>query len=155
MPRRGGRLTYMEEQFAEHYARTGDATYAATKAGYSTPRSRGSENAHDPAIIARVSQLRRAKLASASLEAVDVLVEGMRDTKAPRQARNNAAATILKYAAHDDGASETKDPHEMTPDELGKALLDAKLRAAALESVKADRARPVLEQEAAEPDIFE
>jgi hypothetical protein len=137
----------MEETFAQHYARTGDATYAATKAGYSNPQPRGSENAHDPAIIARASQIRRAKLAQASIEAVDTLVDGMRDAKAPRQARNTAAGLILKYAVGDDGGSEAKDPHEMSSDEIARALQAAKLRAEALESVKADRSRPILDNE--------
>lgn len=154
MPYKGGRLTRMEEQFAQHYARTGDATYAATKAGYGSPAHRGSENANDPAIMARAAQIRRAKLATASIEAVDTLVAGMRDTKAPRQARNTACGLILKYAVGDEAGAQAKDPHEMTPEEINEALRASRLRAEALESVKADRARPVLEQEPVEDDIF-
>lgn len=161
MPLKNGRLTPQETVFAERYAKTGDARYAAEKAGYS-PRSiaqRASDNANDPAIMAHVTRLRRSMLANASIEAIDVLIDGMRDEKAPRQARNTAAATVLKYAVADDGSAEAKDPHEMTADELATALARAKAHTATLASLAADRARPVLEAEPLEqpaaPDIFE
>lgn len=157
MPLKNGRMTPQETVFAERYAATGDARYAAEKAGYS-PRSiaqRASDNANDPAIMAHVARLRRSMLANASIEAVDVLVEGMRDVKAPRQARNNAAATVLKYATADVATGDAKDPHEMTPDELATALARAKAQAAALASVAADRAKPVVELEADPAGVFD
>jgi phage terminase small subunit len=136
MPLKSGRLTPQETVFVERYARTNDARYAAEKAGYS-PRSiaaRASENANDPAILAHVARLRRSMLQTASIEAVDVLIEGMRDEKAPRQARTNAATAVLKYATAEIADGGAKELHEMSAAELAAALARVKARDAAAEA---------------------
>lgn len=91
--------------------------------------------------------------------AVGRLVRILEDDRIRPSDHNQAIKIALAHTLGGAGAADAKDPHEMTPDELAKALAEAKLKAAALESVKADRARPVLEAEPLEqpaaPDIFE
>jgi len=87
--------------------------------------------------------------------AVGRLVRILEDDKIRPSDHNQAIKIALAHTLGGSASAEAKDPHEMTPDELGKALNEAKLRAAALESVKADRARPVVELEADSAGVFD
>lgn len=87
--------------------------------------------------------------------AVGRLVSILQDDKIRPSDHNQAIKIALAHTLGGSAAADAKDPHEMTPDELAKALNEAKLRAAALESVKADRARPVVEIEADAAGVFD
>ena len=87
--------------------------------------------------------------------AVGRLVRILQDDRIRPSDHNQAIKIALAHTLGGSASAEAKDPHEMTPDELAKALNEAKLRAAALESVKADRARPVVELEADAAGVFD
>ena len=126
--------------------RTGDKAYSATKAGYKHPVAHGAEIAARPVVDAEIRQRSAAKLQNEAVPiAIDVLIEIMLDKKQPGNTRVNAADKALKHANAGGEGAEGKEPHEMTADELAKAI-------AHLNQLKADRARPIVELEASTID---
>ena len=146
MPLKNGRLTPPERTFTKEYAMTGNAIYSATKAGYSSPQPRSSELLQKPAIQAEIARQQQEILFRDALPAaVNCLISIVKDARAAAGARVQASKVILDRTLGQDDATGGKEPHEMTAEELAKAIAEAKLRAAALESAKADRARPIIE----------
>ena len=124
MPDKVGRFTVQEQRFAEWYARTGDATYSAAKAGYASPQPRGSANLQKPAVMDLVRQVRerlRTKGAEVGVRVLIELAEG-KDNPVPAGVRRAAASDLVKHSgiAVEDSA-EHKEPHEMTSGELDRA----------------------------------
>lgn len=157
MPFKNDRRTPQEKIFAAAMASTGDKHYAATKAGYSHPNVQANVVLSRPGIQSDVARIQMERLYNDALPlAVNTLISIMGDEKAPAGARVSASKEVLDRTIGRDEAGGAKDPHEMTPDELAKALADAKLRATALERVKAERAKPIIEHEAdqAEHNLF-
>lgn len=142
MPRKNGHLTMRENRFIDEMVRTGDKTYSATKAGYAHPRSNGATIAAKDTIDAAIRQRSAARLHNEAVPAaIDVLIEIMLDKKQPGNTRVNAADKALKYANAGVEGAEGKEPHEMTADELARAI-------ERLNQIKADRARPIVELDA-------
>lgn len=155
MPLKNGKLTRVERKFSETYAATGDATYSGTKAGYALPHARASEALQRPAVQAEIRRIQTERLFKDALPlAVTTLCSIMADERQAAGARVQASKIVLDRTLGDAGAASAKEPHEMSPDELAKAIADAKLRAAALEHVAADRAKPILDHEP-QPGIFD
>lgn len=137
----------------EQYAMTNDAAYAASKAGYGTPAARASQNLAKPAIQAEITAARHRLHTEGFAIGVGVLIDLATSDKTPANVRRSAASDLVKYGK-DEADSASKDPHEMTGNELQEAI--AKLTREASE-----RSRPVLQLEAnrstideAEPDIL-
>jgi len=147
----------VETRFAEVYAATGDASYSGAKAGYALPHARASEALQRPAVQAEIRRVQTQRLFEEALPlAVTTLCKIMGDERQPAGARVQASKIALDRTLGDPNTASTKEAHEMTPDELAKALADAKLRAAALSQVAADRAKPVLDHEPdPKPGIFD
>ena len=133
---------------------TGDKTYSAEKAGY----KHAAIKAH--AVMARQGvqeEIRRQQLARLFSEAlpaaVQCLVSIITDSKAPAGARVQASKVVFDRTLGTDEGRESKEPHEMTPEELAQAI-------ERLERVAAERAKPVIQADSAqevrnEPDIFQ
>ncbi len=137
MPIKGGKQTINERAFAQHYAMTGDRTYAATKAGYAEPSGAASRALQRPAVQAEIAKIQQERLFSEALPAaVQCLISIVQDAKAAAGARVQASKVILDRTLGLDEALKGKEPHEMTPEELAKAI-------DALERVAAERARQV------------
>lgn len=137
MPIKGGKQTTNERAFARHYALTGDRNYAATKAGYAAPAVAASQALQRPAVQAEIARQQQELLFSKALPAaVKCLIDIAGDVKAPAGARVQASKVILDRTLGLDEALKGKEPHEMTPEELAKAI-------DALERVAAERARQV------------
>lgn len=152
MPKKGGRMTRPERVFAGAYAASGDKALAARQAGLSTTSGAAHKALQRPAVQAEIARIQMERLFSEVLPlAVQVHLDILNDPRTPAGARVQAVKLAYDRTLGSDEAGKGKDPHEMTPDELAKALADAKLRAAALEHAKAERARPVVELEP-EPD---
>lgn len=137
MPIKGGRMTKAERTFAKVYAGTGDKVYSAAAAGYGSPIKRGGENLEKPAIQEAIRREQLAILFQTALPAaVKCLIDIMGDAKAPAGARVSASKVVLDrtIGAPDDAGS--KEPHEMTPEELAARIKQ-------LEDVAATRARDV------------
>lgn len=142
MPRTGGRHTHKEMLLAKHMAATNDRGYAMEKAGLSAA---GASRALDrPAVQA---DIRRQQLAILNNEllpaAIGVLATIIADPKASERGKLTAVKIVLDRALGGADASESKEPHEMTSDEIQKRL-DALRREAS------DRARVVIEHEPGE-----
>lgn len=153
MPLKNGHYTKQENRFIDEMVRTGDKTYSATKAGYAHPRSNGATIAAKDTIDAAIRQRSAARLQNEAVPiAIDVLIEIMLDRKQPGNTRVNAADKTMKYANVAGEAGEGKEPHEMTADELARAI-------ERLNQIKADRARPIVELEASsidqDPGLFD
>lgn len=145
MPLKNGKLTHKERAFVRTYAATNDATYAATKAGYGTPSQRGSELANTPAIIAEAQRLALSDLSGKILPlAVARHMQILNDKTVTGQPLNRAIEMAYKYGLVDAGEGGSKQPHEMTAEELAHAI-------AALKRAAADQAKPVLELKANAP----
>jgi hypothetical protein len=147
----------MERKFASAYAETESTVYAATKAGYAHPRMQGSEALARTGMQEEIRRIQVERLFQEVLPlAVKVHLAILADDKTPAGARVQAVKLAYDRTLGDASAGESKQPHEMSPDELAKALADAKLRAAALEHVAADRAKPVLDHEPdPKPSMFD
>lgn len=145
-------MTKQEQAFAAAYASTGDQTYAAAKAGYGSPRVRGYDVAARPAVQAEIARVQQERLFSEALPAaVQCLISIATDPKAAAGARVQASKVILDRTLGIDEAMKGKEPHEMTPDELAKAIEQ-------LQRLASDKARPIVELEAidegAAGDVF-
>lgn len=157
MPTKTGRRTDKEALFIGHLASTGDATFAAMKAGYSVPAVDGWKKAHNPVIQEAVKKAQIARLNNdllpASLDVLSEILTGKnkagKDVIASNRDKLTAAQIVLKYSLGGKDDGEAKEPHEMTPEEL-QARIDTLRRA------QADKARPVIEHEPDPPegDVF-
>ena len=153
MPLKSGKLTPQERAFVGHMSRTNDATYAAEKAGYAHPVHAGSNIMRRDVVKNEVLKRQRERIETEGVTmAVDFTLMAIQEERFPPGVRLNAAKLMLDHAFRDATASDDKQAHEMSPDELAKAIADAKLRAAALEHVAADRAKPIIEHD--KPDIL-
>lgn len=150
MPVKSGRYTAQERVFIEHAAATGDRTYAATKAGYVQPAVKGCVVGNRPAVQAEIARIQQQRLFEECLPlAINRLVSILHSDKAPAGAQVQAARLVLDRTLGTDEAGRVKAPHEMTGDELAKAIEELKRRAA-------DKAKPVIDAEPLPPgDLFE
>lgn len=152
MPRKGNQMTYAEKRISEVMASTGDKRYAAIAAGVS-PTSGAVEKAlQRPAVQAEIARVQQERLFSEALPAaVQCLISIATDPKAAAGARVQASKVILDRTLGIDEAMKGKEPHEMTPDELAKAIEQ-------LQRLASDKARPIVELETAEvldeSDVF-
>lgn len=148
-------LTRAQKQFAVAYAATGALAASAKKAGYAH-HTGGIHALENPAVRAEIARIQTERLFNEVLPlAVQTHIDLLTNPATPAGARVQAVKLAYDRTLGGDGATADKQPHEMTPQELQKALDDARLKAAALESVKADRARPVIDDQAEKGDIFE
>ena len=151
MPIKGGRRTDKEALFIGHLASTGDATFAATRAGYRDPQVQGWQKAHNPAIVDAVRREQVARMNNSLLPiALDLIERVILDEKENTRNRLTAAKIVVDRTLGQvqDGA-ETKEPHEMTAAEL-------QARIERLRREQADRAKPVIEHDAGQSGgVFE
>ena len=147
----------MERKFASAYAETENTVYAATKAGYAHPSMQGSETLKKTGMQEEIRRIQVERLFQEVLPlAVKVHLAILADDKTPAGARVQAVKLAYDRTLGDPNTAESKQAHEMSPDELAKAIADAKLRAAALEHVAADRAKPVIDHEPdPKPSMFD
>ncbi len=132
----------MQRTFVRHMADTGDAVYAAAKAGYAHPATRGGENAKDPEIASEVRRLARDKLRTEGAEVgVRVLIEIASDVKQPAGARVQAADKLVRHSGISAEGSDGLEPHEMTAEQIARAIEE--LTRAAASGAKPVNARRV------------
>lgn len=145
MPRKGGKITPKERKFAEVYAVTRDQSYAAKKAGYYD--TGGSSLAlQRPAIQEEIRRNTLERLFSEVLPlAVKQHLALLEDPKTPAGAKVQAIKLAYDRTLGSQEGAESKAPHEMSADEIQRELTTSRLRVAALESQKADMAKPVIE----------
>lgn len=135
-----GRLTRQERMFAQHMADTGDKRYAAEKAGYAVPVQTADKMVKKPHVMAEVARLQTQRLYNDALPAaVDCLISILTDTKAPAGARVQASKVVLDRTLGAQEGAQAKEPHEMTGEELARAIEQLDV----LEAEALKRAKPV------------
>lgn len=147
MPLKSGALTPQEKAFIESYVVVCDAQEAAKEAGYAQPRSQGYQVLQRPHIQSEITKIQQERIANTLLPlAVNAIERLLISEKTPAGAVVQAAKLVMDRVLGESGA-DSKEPHEMTGDELANAL--AKLRQEA-----ANRAKPVIEHEPA-PNVLD
>jgi hypothetical protein len=151
MPLKNGNLTHTERRIAETMAVTGDAQLTATKLGLSGP---GVYKAlQRPAVDAHRHKAAQAALDNELLPlAINAHRRILSDPRTPAGAVVQAVKLAYDRTLGSEDAGKTKEPHEMTPEELAQAI-------GLLERVAADRAKVItpstIVDEAPEPSIFD
>lgn len=137
MPDKTGRLTPQEDRFVDRYVATGDAVYSAEKAGYGSPAARASQNLAKAAIQSEIRARQTERLWGDVLPlAIGELERGLREPTTPWGAKSALIKLAMDRTLGASDAAEGKQPHEMTPDELARAIEQLKREAS-------DRAKPI------------
>ena len=122
-----------QQAFARHMAATGNATYAAEKAGYAHPHRTGAAMMARTAVAADVRAKQLKRLVDDALPlAVNTVIGVMTDPKSTERGRLIAAKIVLDQVKGMDPALERKEAHEMSAEELQRALQLGEARLAAL-----------------------
>ncbi len=120
MPLKSGAKTPQEAVWRDEMARTGDPLYAAAKAGYAHPQPAASKNLAKPELMADVQRETSRLLARGALSAAARLV-GIVESKTSKDSDAVAAAKVI-LAQVRGAEEERKAPHEMSGDELQRAI---------------------------------
>lgn len=145
MPLKNGHITRREVKFADIYATTGDIGYSAKKAGY-MQFSGGAKALQRPEVQEQIRRVQLEKLFQDVLPlAVQQHLALLADPKTPAGAKVQAIKLAYDRTLGSQEGAESKAPHEMSADEIQRELTASKLRLAALESAKADMAKPVID----------
>ncbi len=149
MPRpKGQPISPQERVFAKEMAVTADKRYAAQEAGYSHPAQAAHKLLAREPVQAEIARQQVARLFSEALPAaVECLVGLIRNERAPAGARVQAAKVVMDRTLGNGDAAGSKEPHELTGEELAKAIAD-------LEREASSRARDVTPAAAPEASIF-
>lgn len=146
MPRRNNGLTRQQQVFAKAYAGHGDAQAAAIVAKYSHGKT-GYHIMQNPAVASEVRKIQQRRLTNEALPAaVNCLIEIVNDKEQRGSTRVAAAKVILSQTLGDRGEAGGKEPHEMSSDELARAIKE-------LEQAAADRAKDVTP--GLDPSVFD
>lgn len=156
-----GVLTRRQKRFAAAYVASGSVSEAAKRAGYAD-HTGGVHALQAPAVNEEIARISTDRLFKEVLPlAIDAHIDLITNPATPAGARVSAVKLAYDRTLSSDQAARDKQPHEMDSQELDRALADARLRAAALASVQADRARPVIDAgpleeplEDVESDVF-
>lgn len=154
MPDMKGRFSHKEKLFVQHMARTNDATYAATKAGYAFPDIIASKLRNHPILANATRDLTQQFLRDKGGGiGVYILAELALDAAIPANTRRAAAKDLagLSGIAIGDGVGD-KLPSEMTPGELSSTIGRMTRQLDALRSASADAARPIVDAEPAKEE---
>jgi hypothetical protein len=148
MPLKSGALTPQERKVAGVYAVTGDQGYTAYKAAISQPGA--SKALSRPAVQAEIARLQVERLFTEALPAaVSCLVSLIKNEKAPAGARVQAAKVVMDRTLGAGDAAHGKEPHEMSGEELARAINE-------LTRVAADRAKVVtIDETPVEASVFD
>ena len=157
MPTKAGRLTPMEQRFVKHMARTNDAKYAATQAGYKHSQVLGPRLAANPLIReATFVEVQKFLRDQGAAIGVYTLAELAVDTAIPAGVRRAAASDLAKLSGVGvSDAAQGKEPHEMTAAELRDHAAKLERQRDAMLKALSDQAKPVIDAETAgDDDVF-
>lgn len=149
MPLKNGRLTPQERSFADAYALTNNAEFAAHKAGYKS--SSALAKASDDALQARIHAARQRLRTEGAEIGVGVLIELAQDKATPSGVRRAAASDLVKLSGVGASEGEAEKPlSEMSAAELATLADRMAQRRDMLLKAASDKAKPVLEVEPSE-----
>lgn len=128
---RKNQLTNKQMQFAHALARTGDATYAAKRAGYAFPEVTGSKLAKDARIDANRRGQQLAILNNKLLPlALDLFERVLTDDQETTRNRLTAASKVADLTLKQDQNTAQLEPHEMTADQIQARIAELRQRSA-------------------------
>jgi len=147
MPYKSGRLTPAEKTVTRVMAETGSAAYAQQKAGISQPAM--SKMLNRPAVQAEIARQHNEMLFRDILPlAVAAHKRLLSDPRTPAGATVQAVKLAYDRTLGSEEGARSKEPHEMTPEELAEAI-------ATLSRIASDKARPVIELDLSDHDAVE
>lgn len=127
---------------------SGNRDYALRAAGYSPHRQTAQGLINKTQVIAEVRRQEELRLNLECLPAaVGLLQRALTDDSFPANARVSAAKIVMDRTIGKEDAAAGKEPHEMTAEELQRAIEQ-------LEREAGNRAK-VINLDASEPDVFE
>lgn len=94
---RQGALTPQEHVFVQHYAPSGDAMYAAEKAGYVNPHDAAAKLPVKPRVAEAAEKIREKLRTTGAEIGVQTLID-LCDPKVPPGVRRAAASDLVKYS---------------------------------------------------------
>jgi phage terminase small subunit len=123
MPDKKGRFSPQEQRFIGLYVESGNGAYAAEKAGYSQAAAAATKNLQKPAVVAEVQKLQRERLVNEALPlAINRLIGQLQDKNVVGAPLNKAIELTLKYGGAVADEAQGKEPHEMSGEELARAI---------------------------------
>lgn len=142
------RLTLQQRRFAEAFVETGNRDYALRKAGYAPHRPTATKLMERPQVIAEVRRQEELRLNLECLPAaINLLQRALTDDTFPANSRVAAAKIVMDRTIGKEDAAAGKEPHEMTAEELQRAIEQ-------LEREAGNRAK-VINPDASKDDVFE
>ena len=113
-----GAMTHQQRRFAHVVASTGDAMYAAEKAGYNSPQASMRQNLASPVIQAEIVRTQLERLRTEALPlAMNHIVRTLSDDTAPIRDKTMVAKIVLDKVTGENQAGD-KELHELTGAEL-------------------------------------
>lgn len=147
MPYKNGRLTTGERAISREMALTGSPAATATKLKLSGSGVRAALNR--PAVQAEIARKHNEMLFNDILPlAVAAHKRLLSDPRTPAGATVQAVKLAYDRTLGSEEGARSKEPHEMTPEELAEAI-------ATLSRIASDRARPVIELDLSDHDAVE
>jgi len=147
MPLKNGRLTAVERGVAAQMALTGSPAAAAAKIGVSVSGVR--QALARPAVQAEIARQHNEMLFRDILPlAVAAHKRLLSDPRTPAGATVQAVKLAYDRTLGSEEGAKSKEPHEMTPEELAEAI-------ATLSRIASDKARPVIELDLSDHDAVE
>lgn len=145
MPDKKGRFTKQEQVFTAALAQSGDAAFAAWKAGYRSETSL--LKAQNPAILAEVERINLQNMAENIAPAWTAIRDALKPEAHPGYRSKTAMWLIELSKKWNDNGGEGTDPAEMTPEQLAEAIVR-------LEAFKAAKAVDITPAEDVDDGIF-
>jgi|SRR5690625_4169603 len=142
------RLTAQQRRFAEAYVESGNRDLALRAAGYTPYRQTAQGLLAKPQVIAEVRRQEELRLNLECLPAaINLLQRALTDDTFPANSRVAAAKIVMDRTIGKEDAAAGKEPHEMTAEELQRAIEQ-------LEREAGNRAK-VINPDASKDDVFE
>lgn len=133
MRRRGNAISSQEKAFAARYAATGDALYAAEKAGYASVSAQAHKLLQRPNVQGEVRRHQLARLENELMPlAINLLAKVLADDAETTRNRLTAAKITLDAVEKVQGQTETKHINEKSAAELRAIADQVEARLAAL-----------------------
>ncbi|AUQ95960.1 hypothetical protein PhaeoP66_03218 [Phaeobacter inhibens] len=155
MPRKSGKRTGRERVFVEHMAASGDAVYSATQAGYAHPPSAAVQLSQRPAIAAAIKRKELDRVTNDLLPlATDRVEKILKDPKENSRVVLAAAKLVWDRSFGGQDGDGSKEPHEMTADELQNRIAQLRDIQTALANGAKDITPPEAGQDAPESGAF-
>lgn len=140
MPDKLGRFTGKEQVFMERMGATGDAAYAAEKAGYAFPSVAGPQLMQRPAVAEGVRSIALKGLGRLVPKALKHFEAVLDSPTASNRDKTDVGKAIMGPILAERDVAEALEPHEMTAEQLQRRIEHLRHEAA-------ERSKPIVDIE--------